>query len=106
MKFIRFKNMYTVNLETGHITEVAFADKGLVYKASRVGDLINIFLKLLQNKRGIVIPESEVTLKANYKGGYLLEWNTDGMNTNTVEAEILEEGILEGEAICAMNYSL
>lgn len=87
--------MYTVNLETGYITEATFADKGFIYEASRVGDLIHIFLKLLQNKRGIVIPESEVTLKANYKGGYLLEWNTDGMNTHTVEAEILEEGIIE-----------
>lgn len=106
MKFIRFKNMYTVNLETGYITEEIFVDKGLIYKASRVGDLTHIFLKLLQNKRGIVITECEVTVKANYKGGYLLEWNTDGMNTHTVEAEILEEGILEGEAICAMNYSL
>ena len=96
-KFIRFKNMYTVNMETGHITEVTFVDKGHIYKASRVGDLTHIFLKLLQNKRGIVIPASEVTVKANYKGGYLLEWNTDGMNTHTVEAEILEEGILEWE---------
>lgn len=95
MKFIRFKNMYTVNLETGYITEVTFVDKGLIYKASRVGDLIHIFLKLLQNKRGIVIPKSEVTLKANYKGGYLLEWNTNGIDTHTVEAEILEEGIIE-----------
>ena len=94
-KFIRFKNMYSVNLETGYITEATFADKGLIYKASRVGDLTHLFLKLLQNKRGIVIPESEVAVKANYKGGYLLEWNTDGMNTHTVEAEILEEGILE-----------
>ena len=97
MKFIRFKNMYTANLETGYITEVTFADKSFIYKASHVNDLIDIFLKLLQNIRGIVIPESEVTLKANYKGGYLLEWNTDGMYTHTVEAEILEEGILEWE---------
>ena len=72
-KFIRFKNMYTVNLETGYITEATFVDKGLIYGASRVGDLIDVFLKLLQNKRGIIIPESEVTVKANYKGGYLLE---------------------------------
>ena len=96
-KFIRFKNMYTVNLETGYITEATFVDKGLIYGASRVGDLIHVFLKLLQNKRGIVIPESEVTLKANYKGGYLLEWNTDGVNTHTVEAEILEEDIIAWE---------
>ena len=96
-KFIRFKNMYTVNLETGYIKEETFVDKGHIYKASRVGDLTHIFLKLLQNKRGIVIPECEVAVKANYKGGYLLEWNTDGMNTHTVEAEILEEGILEWE---------
>lgn len=95
MKFIRFKNMYTVNLETGYIKEETFVDKGHIYKASRVGDLISVFLKLLQNKRGIIILSSEVTVKANYKGGYLLEWNTDGMNTHTVEAEILEEGILE-----------
>lgn len=95
MKFIRFKNMYTVNLETGYIKEEIFTSKGLIYKASRVGDLISVFLKLLQNKRGIIILESEVTLKANYKGGYLLEWNTDGMNTHTVEAEILEEDIIE-----------
>lgn len=95
MKFIRFKNMYTVNLETGYIKEETFVDKGHIYKASRVGDLISVFLKLLQNKRGIIILSSEVTLKANYKGGYLLEWNTDGMNTHTVEAEILEEGIIE-----------
>lgn len=96
-KFIRFKNMYTVNLETGYIKEEIFTDKGHIYEASRVDDLIHVFLKLLQNKRGIIIPNSEVTLKANYKGGYLLEWNTDGMNTHTVEAEILEEGILEWE---------
>ena len=96
-KFIRFKNMYTVNLETGYIKEEIFVDKGHIYEASRVGDLTYTFLKLLQNKRGIVIPASEVTVKANYKGGYLLEWNTDGMNTHTVEAEILEEGILEWE---------
>lgn len=95
MKFIRFKNMYTVNLETGYIKEEIFVDKGHIYKASRVGDLIEVFLKLLQNKRGIIIPESEVTLKANYKGGYLLEWNTNGIDTHTVEAEILEEGIIE-----------
>ena len=95
MKFIRFKNMYTVNLETGYIKEETFVDKGHIYKASRVGDLISVFLKLLQNKRGIIILSSEVTLKANYKGGYLLEWNTDGMNTHIVEAEILEEGIIE-----------
>ena len=96
-KFIRFKNMYTVNLETGYIKEEIFVDKGHIYEASRVGDLTHIFLKLLQNKRGIIIPEGEVAVKANYKGGYLLEWNTDGMNAHTVEAEILEEGILEWE---------
>ena len=96
-KFIRFKNMYTVNLETGYIKEEIFTNKGHIYGASRVGDLIDVFLKLLQNKRGIVIPKSEVTLKANYKGGYLLEWNTDGMNTHTVEAEILEEDIIAWE---------
>ena len=96
-KFIRFKNMYTVNLETGYIKEETFVDKEHIYKASRVGDLTHTFLKLLQNKRGIVIPECEVAVKANYKGGYLLEWYTDGMNAHTVEAEILEEGILEWE---------
>lgn len=94
-KFIRFKNMYTVNFETGYIKEETFIDKGLIYGASRVGDLIDVFLKLLQNKRGIIIPESEVTVKANYKGGYLLEWNTNGIDNHTVEAEILEEGIIE-----------
>lgn len=95
MKFIRFKNMYTVNLETGYIKEENFVDKRLIHKGSNVIDIIDIFLKLLQNKRGIIIPVREVKSKANYKGEYLLEWNIDGMNTHTVEAEILEEGIIE-----------